>query len=262
MLWRLPLRLFWWLFGGLIRTAVTLLLLFGIVYLVLRLTPLDEFWRARFYAHLGNFTEAERWYRLGLQQYPRSRFAPQGHYELAELLFRQERYKEAIGHYGKALESGLTPEQKREALLKIAEAFQKIGEPLEAARRFEEFAKNFPRRRAGGEGVVCGGRKLPASRARQRGFALLGEGERQLSDFALCPQSLMGDGGNGGRKRRCRPSDAPLPQTRGTLSPIGGSGESQRPSCPLALSARRLHGGVKSLRRSPESRPASSTRRP
>jgi tetratricopeptide (TPR) repeat protein len=97
----------------------------------------------RFYAHLGNFAEAERWYRLGLQQYPRSRFAPQGHYELAELLFRQERYKEAIRHYGKALEGGLTPEQKREALLKIAEAFQKSGEPLEAARRFEEFAKTF-----------------------------------------------------------------------------------------------------------------------
>jgi TolA-binding protein len=143
MLWRLPFRLFWWLFGGLIRTAVTLLLLFGIVYLVLRLTPLDEFWRARFYAHLGNLAEAERWYRLGLQQYPRSRFAPQGHYELAELLFRQERYKEAIRHYGKALEGGLTPEQKREALLKIAEAFQKSDEPLEAARRFEEFAKTF-----------------------------------------------------------------------------------------------------------------------
>ncbi|GBC98348.1 Cell division coordinator CpoB [bacterium HR17] len=144
MLWRWPLRLFWWLFGGLIRTAVTLLLLFGVVYLVLRLTPLDEFWRARFYAKIGKTDEAEHWYRLGLQQYPRSRFAPQGHYELAELLFARGRYREAVGHFGKALEGGLTPEQKREALLKIAECFQQSGMPLDAARRFETFAKTFP----------------------------------------------------------------------------------------------------------------------
>ncbi len=144
MLWRFPLRLFWWLFGGLIRAVVALLLLAGLVYFFFRLTPLDEFWRARFFAHLGNLKEAEHWYRQGLQQHPRSRFAPQGHYELAELLYRQERFREAIGHFGKALEGGLTPDQKREALLKVAEAFLKVDEPLQAAKRFETFVQRYP----------------------------------------------------------------------------------------------------------------------
>ncbi len=143
MLWRLPLRIFWWLFGGIIRTLVVLVLLFGLAYFIMRLTPLDEFWRARFYASIGKISDAEHWYRVGLTQHPKSRFAPQGHYELAELLYSQERYREAIGHYGKALEGGLTPEQKREALLKIAEASLKSGEPLKAAQRFEEFARLF-----------------------------------------------------------------------------------------------------------------------
>lgn len=143
MLWRLPLRIFWWLFGGIIRTLVALVLLLGLVYFIMRLTPLDEFWRARFYARIGRTADAEHWYKLGLTQHPKSRFAPQGHYELAELLYDQERYREAIGHYGKALEGGLTPEQKREALLKIAEAYLKSGEPLKAAQRFEQFAQLF-----------------------------------------------------------------------------------------------------------------------
>lgn len=143
MLWRLPLRIFWWLFGGIIRTVVVLVLLFGLVYFVMRLTPLDEFWRARFYARIGKAADAEHWYRLGLTQHPKSRFAPQGHYELAELLYSQERYREAIGHYGKALEGGLPPEQKREALLKIAEAYLKSREPLKAAQRLEQFAQLF-----------------------------------------------------------------------------------------------------------------------
>lgn len=143
MLWKLPLRVFWWLFGGLIRTVVVLILLFGLAYFAMRLTPLDEFWRARFYASIGKNSEAEHWYRLGLQQHPKSHFAPQGYYELAELLYGQERFREAIGHYGKALEGGLTPEQKREALLKIAEAYLKTGEPLKAAQRFKQFAQFF-----------------------------------------------------------------------------------------------------------------------
>lgn len=144
MLWRLPLRLLWWLFGGIIRTLVALALLIGLVYFFLRLTPLDEFWRARLYAHLGKWTDAEKWYRQGLQQHPRSRFAAQGHYELAELLYRQERFRDAVGHFGRALELGIPPEQKREALLKIAEAFLKTGEPLKAAQRLEQFARQFP----------------------------------------------------------------------------------------------------------------------
>lgn len=143
MLWRLPLRVFWWLFGGVIRALIVLVLLVGLGYFVMRLTPLDEFWRARFYARIGKTAEAEHWYRLGLTQHPKSRFAPQGHYELADLLYNQERYREAIGHFGKALEGGLTPEQKREALLKIAEAYLKSGEPLNAAKRFEQFAQLF-----------------------------------------------------------------------------------------------------------------------
>ncbi len=143
MLWRLPLRIFWWLFGGIIRTIVALLLLLGLGYFGMRLTPLDEFWRARFYARIGKIAEAEHWYLLGLNQHPKSKFAPQGHYELANLLYGQERYREAIGHLGKALEGGLTPEQKREALMKIAEAYLKSGEPLKAAKRFEEFAQIF-----------------------------------------------------------------------------------------------------------------------
>lgn len=143
MLWRLPFRVFWWLFGGIIRALVIVILLAGLAYFVMRLTPLDEFWRARFYARIGKTAEAEHWYRTGLTQYPKSKFASQGHYELAELLYSQGRYREAIGHYGKALEGGLTPEQKREALLKIAEAYLKSGEPLKAAQRLEEFAKMF-----------------------------------------------------------------------------------------------------------------------
>lgn len=143
MLWRLPLRIFWWLFGGIIRLVITLALLFGLVYFVMRLTPLDEFWRARFYARIGKTAEAEHWFLAGLKQHPKSRFAPQGHYELAKLLYQQERFREAIGHYGKALEGGLTPEQKREALLKIAESYLKSGEPLKAAQRFEQFAQLF-----------------------------------------------------------------------------------------------------------------------
>jgi len=143
MLWRLPLRIFWWLFGGIIRAVVAIILLLGLAYFVMRLTPLDEFWRARFYARIGKTAEAEHWYRIGLQQHPKSRFATQGHYELAELLYEQERFSEAIGHFGKALEGNLTPEQKREALLKIAEAYLKSGKPLEAAKRFEQFAQLF-----------------------------------------------------------------------------------------------------------------------
>lgn len=143
MLWRLPLRIFWWLFGGIIRTIVVLVLLLGLAYFVMRLTPLDEFWRAKFYASIGKTADAEHWYKLGLTQHPKSRFSPQGHYELAELLYDQKRYREAIGHYGKALEGGLTPEQKREALLKIAEAYLKSGELLKAAQRFEQFAQLF-----------------------------------------------------------------------------------------------------------------------
>ncbi|MER3501192.1 MAG: hypothetical protein IMHGJWDQ_001201 [Candidatus Fervidibacter sp.] len=143
MLWRLPLRLFWWLFGGIIRAVIAFLLLLGLLYFLMRVTPLDEFWRARFYSYIGNVGEAERWYRLGLQQHPHSRFAPQGHYELAELLYLKGRYREAIGHFGKALEGNLTPEQKREALLKVAEGFLKSGEPLKAAQRFEQFAQQF-----------------------------------------------------------------------------------------------------------------------
>ncbi len=143
MLWRLPLRLFWWLFGGIIRTVIIIVLLLGLAYLVMRLTPLDEFWRARLSAKVGKVAEAEHWYQVGLRQHPDSRFAPQGHYELAQLLFAQERYREATGHFGKALAGGLLSETKREALLKIAEAFQKSGQPLEAARRFEQFANLF-----------------------------------------------------------------------------------------------------------------------
>lgn len=143
MLWRFPLRIFWWLFGGLIRAVVVIVLLFGLVYFFTRLTPLDEFLRARFYARMGKFDDAEHWYRLGLSQHPQSRFSYQGHYELAELLYEQERFREAIGHYGKALEGNLTPQQKREALLKIAEAYLRSGEPLEAAKRFERFAQFF-----------------------------------------------------------------------------------------------------------------------
>lgn len=143
MLWSFPLRIFWWLFGGIIRLVIMLALLFGLAYFVMRLTPLDEFWRARFYARIGKTAEAEYWFLAGLKKHPKSRFAPQGHYELAELLYQQERFREAIGHYGKALEGGLTPEQKREALLKIAESYLKSGEPLRAAQRFEQFARLF-----------------------------------------------------------------------------------------------------------------------
>ncbi|MCS7265296.1 MAG: tetratricopeptide repeat protein, partial [Armatimonadetes bacterium] len=143
MLWRLPLRIFWWLFGGIIRAIVALALLLGLAYFVMRLTPIDEFWRARFYARIGKVDDAEHWYRLGLKQHPKSKFAPKGHYELAELLYSQERYREAISHYGKALEGGLTPEEKREALLKIAESYLKSGEPLNAGKRFEQFAQLF-----------------------------------------------------------------------------------------------------------------------
>lgn len=157
MLWRLPLKLFWWLFGGLIRTVVVIALLFGLVYLAMRLTPLDEFWKARLYSNIGNAKEAEKWYNLGLQQHPNSRFAPQGHYELGNLLFAQKRYKEARGHLSKALEGKLPPELKRDILLKVAESFQKDGQPLEAAKRFEKFANTFPEDERTAKGLFLAG---------------------------------------------------------------------------------------------------------
>jgi hypothetical protein len=194
MLWRLPLRIFWWLFGGIIRAVVAIILLLGLAYFVMRLTPLDEFWRARFYARIGKTAEAEHWYRIGLQQHPKSRFATQGHYELAELLYEKERFSEAIGHFGKALEGNLTPEQKREALLKIAEAYLKSGKPLEAAKRFEQFAQLFGEDERASRALVFGWRRLQEIAPKQRCATLLGEVEQQISSFTLCSQSPLGVG--------------------------------------------------------------------
>ena len=140
---KLIVRLIGWMVQHIIATIILLIVIVTACILGMRLTPLDEFYRARLYAKAGDYAQAEYWYERGLKSHPNSRWAPQAHYELGVLLLKQKRYKKAIGHLGKSLEQ-LTGDAKKDALLCVAECYAGLQRWKLAARRYALVAVSYP----------------------------------------------------------------------------------------------------------------------
>ncbi|MCS7252987.1 MAG: tetratricopeptide repeat protein [Armatimonadota bacterium] len=140
MFWliRMFIRLIMWLISHIVSVAIAIFLIALVAFIVARTTPLDEFYRARACAKVGDYENAEHWYRKGLEAHPNSRYAPQARYELGLLLFEQKRYNEALVQFQAALDR-LTDGQKR------AKALVSIGDCYANMKKWEKAASSYMR---------------------------------------------------------------------------------------------------------------------
>jgi TolA-binding protein len=112
-----------WIISHIISVGVLVGLLLVVGFLVIQLTPLDEFYRARACAKVGDYKRAEEWYRKGLKAFPNSRYAPQARYELGQLLIEQKRYADALTQLKLSLDGLKDETTKVKALIAIGDCY-------------------------------------------------------------------------------------------------------------------------------------------
>lgn len=134
-------RLISWLMSHIVSAIVVFAIIVLLIFVAARLTPLDEFYRARAYAKVGNYRDAERWYRKGLQDCPNSRYAPQARYELGMLLMEQKRYGEALEQFRAALDKLADEQQRVRALIAIGDCYADMKAWTKAANAYMKAAK-------------------------------------------------------------------------------------------------------------------------
>ncbi|MFA4029803.1 MAG: hypothetical protein GDYSWBUE_001097 [Candidatus Fervidibacterota bacterium] len=125
MFWliRMLMRVVKWVVLHIVSVAVIVVLIVLAALVISRMTPLDEFYRARAYAKVGDYKNAEQWYRKGLEAHPESRYAPQARYELGTLLLEQKRYNEALAQFQAALGKLTDDERRAKVLISIGDCY-------------------------------------------------------------------------------------------------------------------------------------------
>lgn len=125
MFWliRMLVRTAIWIASHIVSVAVIVAIIVLAAFIISRMTPLDEFYRARAYAKVGDYKAAEQWYRKGLDAHPNSRYAPQARYELGTILLEQKRYGEALTQFQAALDKLTDGRQRAKTLISIGDCY-------------------------------------------------------------------------------------------------------------------------------------------
>ncbi|MFA4015291.1 MAG: hypothetical protein RUDDFDWM_000371 [Candidatus Fervidibacterota bacterium] len=139
---RILVRLAMWIISHIVSVGLLVGLLLVIGLLVIQLTPLDEFYRARAYAKVGDYRRAEEWYRKGLKSFPNSRYAPQARYELGMLLIEQKRYADALAQLRLSLDGLKDEAMKVKALIAIGDCYANMKDWRGAANSYLHAAKS------------------------------------------------------------------------------------------------------------------------
>ena len=138
---RMLVRMVKWIISHIISVGVLVGLLLVVGFLVIQLTPLDEFYRARACAKVGDYKRAEEWYRKGLKAFPNSRYAPQARYELGQLLIEQKRYADALTQLKLSLDGLKDETTKVKALIAIGDCYANMKDWKKASNSYLLAAK-------------------------------------------------------------------------------------------------------------------------
>jgi len=86
-----------------------------------------------------------------LQQYPKSRYADNAHYWMAESYFVTRRFGQAITEYRKLLEEHPDSQRAPMAMLRIANCYQELGQSEDASQYYQAVIDTYPESSAANE---------------------------------------------------------------------------------------------------------------
>jgi tetratricopeptide (TPR) repeat protein len=92
------------------------------------------------YENLNQPEKAVAQYKQIMEQFATKQNSVDAAFRLGSLYFKQERYREAIGAFEFALTRKVTPELKASLLYNLALSYENTGEPVSAAKTYEQFA--------------------------------------------------------------------------------------------------------------------------